>query len=236
MEGNKKEWSNDRAKRMMVWVGVASIAMFFAAFTSAYVVLQADHFWVKDQLPKMFTYSTIIILLSSVTIFLAKRSIVAGNAATMKMWLVVTLILGLGFSTVQYLGWSEMRSEGKYFRSNISDLTGEYGTDYVIMMKGEPLLFDQGNFYKPGDINYLEPINERINATFNVSASFLYILSGLHILHLLGGILWLLVLLAKSFSGTITQQNMLPLDLGSIYWHFLDILWIYLFLFLLLIR
>jgi heme/copper-type cytochrome/quinol oxidase subunit 3 len=154
----------------------------------------------------------------------------------MKMWLVVTLILGLGFSTVQYLGWSEMRSEGKYFRSNISDLTGEYGTDYVIMMKGEPLLFDQGNFYKPGDINYLEPINERINATFNVSASFLYILSGLHILHLLGGILWLLVLLAKSFSGTITQQNMLPLDLGSIYWHFLDILWIYLFLFLLLIR
>jgi cytochrome c oxidase subunit 3 len=221
---------------MMVWVGVASIAMFFAAFTSAYVVLQADHFWVKDQLPKMFTYSTIIILLSSVTIFLAKRSIVAGNAATMKMWLVVTLILGLGFSTVQYLGWSEMRSEGKYFRSNISDLTGEYGTDYVIMMKGEPLLFDQGNFYKPGDINYLEPINERINATFNVSASFLYILSGLHILHLLGGILWLLVLLAKSFSGTITQQNMLPLDLGSIYWHFLDILWIYLFLFLLLIR
>lgn len=236
MEENKKEWSNDRAKRMMLWMGVASIAMFFAAFTSAYVVLQADHFWVKDQLPNMLFYSTIIILLSSVTIFLAKRSIEAGNSSAMKSWLVITLMLGLGFSAVQYLGWSEMRSEGKYFRSNISDLTGEYGTDYVILMKGEPLLFDQGNFYKPGDINFLEPINERINDTFNVSASLLYILSGLHMLHLLGGILWLIVLLVKSFSGAITQQNLLPLELGSIYWHFLDILWIYLFVFLLLIR
>lgn len=236
MEENKKDWSNDRAKKMMVWIGVVSIAMFFAAFTSAYVVLQADHFWVKDHLPKMFTYSTIIILLSSVTIFLAKRSIVAGNSTAMKAWLVITLILGLGFSTLQYMGWSEMRTEGKFFRSNISDLKGEYGADFVILMKGEPLLFDQGNYYKPGDVNFLEPINERINNTFNISASFLYILSGLHILHLVGGIVWLLVLLTKSFTGTITQQNVLPLELGSIYWHFLDILWIYLFLFLLLIR
>ncbi|MFT4982236.1 MAG: cytochrome c oxidase subunit 3, partial [Bacteroidia bacterium] len=97
-------------------------------------------------------------------------------------------------------------------------------------------LYDQGNFYKPGDINFLEPINQRINDTFNISGSFLYLLSGLHVLHLFGGLIWLLVLLVLSFGGKISAQNVLPLELGSIYWHFLDILWVYLFLFLLFIR
>ncbi|MFM1875268.1 MAG: hypothetical protein RL266_1005 [Bacteroidota bacterium] len=233
---SNQEPKNDRAKKMLVWLGVASIAMFFAAFTSAYIVLQADHFWVQDELPQMFYISTAILLVSSGTIFLAKKSITAGNASGLKMWLVLTFILGVGFTATQYLGWRSLQEKGKFFIGTLSNIQGEYGKDYVILMKGEPLLFDNGNFYKPGDIAYAEPINERVNDTFNISASFLYILSGLHIIHLAGGFVWLLVLLFQTFSGRINQENVLPLELGSIYWHFLDILWIYLFLFLLLIR
>lgn len=221
---------------MLVWIGVAGIAMFFAAFTSAYIVLQADHFWVKDSLPQMFTVSTVILLASSVTIYFANRSNSKQNASGLKLWIVATFLLGLGFLGTQYSGWSELRSQGKFFVGDMSHLTGEYGVDYTIMMKGEPVLFHQGNYYKPGDINFLEPINDRINSTFNISGSFLYVLSGLHILHLLGGLLWLVILLFRAFTGSISAQNKLPLELGSIYWHFLDILWIYLFLFLLLIR
>jgi cytochrome c oxidase subunit 3 len=233
---SKMKFSSDQAKKMVVWLGVASIAMFFAAFTSAYIVLQADHFWVKTDLPQMFTFSAVLLVISSLTIYLAKRSIIAGNVGGLKLWLVVTFILGLGFAGTQYLGWSELRSEGNFFLGTLGNMQGEYGVDYTIMMKGEPVLYDQGNFYKPGDISYSEPINERIQDTFNASASFLYILSGLHIFHLAGGIIWLVVLMFQTFSGRITQQNVLPLELGSIYWHFLDILWVYLFLFLLLIR
>ena len=233
---SKMKFSSDRAKKMVVWLGVASIAMFFAAFTSAYIVLQADHFWVQNDLPQMFKISTVLLVISSLTIYLAKRSTVAGNMGGLKLWLVATFILGLGFTATQYLGWSELQSEGKFFLGTLGNMEGEYGVDYTIMMKGEPVLYDQGNFYKPGDISYSDPINERIQDTFNVSASFLYILSGLHIVHLAGGIIWLLVLMFKTFSGGITQQNVLPLELGAIYWHFLDILWVYLFLFLLLIR
>ena len=235
MEATEKQ-NSDRAKRMLVWVGVASIAMFFAAFTSAYIVLQADHFWVKDELPQIFTISTVLLALSSGTIFLAKRSNASGNSSGVKLWLAVTFALGIGFTATQYSGWGQLRSEGKFFLGNLNHMKGEYGTDYIILMKGEPLLYDQGNFYKPGDLSFTEPINDRVNDTFNVSASFLYILSGLHILHLVGGLIWLIVLLFHAFSGRISQDNGLPLDLGSIYWHFLDILWIYLFLFLLLIR
>lgn len=221
---------------MLVWLGVGSIAMFFAAFTSAYIVLQADHFWVQDEMPQMFTISTVVLLISSLTIFLAKKSIASGNQSGLKLWLTVTFVLGLGFTATQYLGWKELQNEGKFFIGTLDALNGEYGTDYTIMMKGEPLLYDQGNYYKPGDIAYSDPINERISDTFNISASFLYLLSGLHVIHLAGGIVWLIVLLAQSFSGRISQQNTLPLELGSIYWHFLDILWVYLFLFLLFIR
>ena len=237
MESNTQEENGThRAKKMLVWIGVASVAMFFAAFTSAYIVLQADHFWVKDQLPQMFSISTIILLVSSATMFLAKRSISSGNQSGLKLWLVLTFILGLGFMGTQYLGWNELKSEGKFFVGDMNNLKGEYGVDYTIMMRGEPVLYDQRNFYKPGDINFLEPINERINNTFNISGSFLYLLSGLHVLHLFGGLIWLLVLLVLSFAGKISAQNVLPLELGSIYWHFLDILWVYLFLFLLFIR
>lgn len=237
MEENKDQSpQKERAKKMLVWLGVASIAMFFAAFTSAYIVLQADHFWVQDAMPQMFTISTVVLLISSLTIFLAKKSIASGNQSGLKLWLTVTFVLGLGFTATQYLGWKELQNEGKFFIGTLDALNGEYGTDYLILMKGEPLLYDQGNFYKPGDIAYSDPINARISDTFNISASFLYLLSGLHVVHLAGGIIWLIVLLAQSFSGRITQQNTLPLELGSVYWHFLDILWIYLFLFLLLIR
>jgi len=237
MEENKDQSPQKlRAKKMLVWLGVGSIAMFFAAFTSAYIVLQADHFWVQDDMPQMFTISTVVLLISSLTIFLAKKSIALGNQSGLKLWLTVTFVLGLGFTATQYLGWKELQNEGKFFIGTLDALNGEYGTDYTIMMKGEPLLYDQGNYYKPGDIAYSDPINERISDTFNISASFLYLLSGLHVIHLVGGIIWLIVLLAQSFSGRISKQNTLPLELGSIYWHFLDILWVYLFLFLLFIR
>lgn len=236
MEDNYELSGNNRAKKMMVWLGVLSITMFFAAFTSAYIMLQADHFWVQAALPQIFTYSTILLVLSSVTLFLSKRSISKGNTAGLRQWLVATLILGAGFTVTQYLGWSHLQSEGKFFLGHLSDLKGEYGTDYIILGKGEPLLYDNGNFYKSGDISYSEPINERIEKTFNVSASLLFVLTGFHVLHLIGGLIWLLVLVAKTFSGKITQENTLPLELGSIYWHFLDILWVYLFFFLLFIR
>jgi cytochrome c oxidase subunit III len=237
MESNSAiEFSSNRAKKMLVWIGVASIGMFFLAFTSAYIVLQADHFWVQNHLPQMFSISTVLLLLSSVTMYLAKASISKGNVAGLKLWLVITFALGLGFTATQYLGWNQLKSEGKFFVGDLGNVKGEYGVDYTILMKGDPVLYDNGNYYKPGDIAFSEPINERINQTFNISGAFLYLSSGLHILHLLGGLIWLIVLLAKAFSGGITAQKLLPLELGSIYWHFLDILWVYLFLFLLLIR
>lgn len=70
----------------------------------------------------------------------------------------------------------------------------------------------------------------------NASGSFLYALTGLHMAHLIGGILAVLVVLVKSLMNRYNSENLLGIRLCAIFWHFLDGLWIYLFLFLLFVR
>ena len=70
----------------------------------------------------------------------------------------------------------------------------------------------------------------------NVSYSFLYVIVGLHAAHVLGGIIALLLQFAKAFSKKTRNYNIVPVELMSTYWHFVDILWIYLLIFLLMIR
>ena len=65
----------------------------------------------------------------------------------------------------------------------------------------------------------------------NASGSFLYIISGLHILHLVGGMIALLVVLFNAFREQYNSKNLLGLQVFSTYWHFLGGLWIYLFIF-----
>ena len=75
-----------------------------------------------------------------------------------------------------------------------------------------------------------------VTLTKNVSFSFLYVIVGLHALHVIGGIVALVALFAKAFSSKVRNYNILPLEVISTYWHFVDALWIYLLIFLILIR
>jgi cytochrome c oxidase subunit 3 len=70
----------------------------------------------------------------------------------------------------------------------------------------------------------------------NAAGSFLYALTALHLAHLFGGLIALFVVLIKGLRGKYSAENTLGVELSSIYWHFLDILWVYLFLFLYYIR
>ena len=70
----------------------------------------------------------------------------------------------------------------------------------------------------------------------NASGSFLYLITFLHLLHLFAGLISVLVTLKNAIKGKYNAENTLGLELCSIYWHFLDILWVYLFLFLYYIR
>jgi len=69
-----------------------------------------------------------------------------------------------------------------------------------------------------------------------VSYSFLYVIVGLHAAHVTGGIIALAVMYIRTFSRRTRVYNHVPVDLMSTYWHFVDLLWIYLLVFLLMIR
>ena len=65
----------------------------------------------------------------------------------------------------------------------------------------------------------------------NPSGSFLYIISGLHLLHLAGGIIALLIVIFNAMKGRYNSENLLGLQVCSTYWHFMGAMWIYLYIF-----
>lgn len=65
----------------------------------------------------------------------------------------------------------------------------------------------------------------------NPSASFLGIITGLHIAHVLGGVIALLVIFFRAFSVKNKVYTSVPVEIVATYWHFVDLLWIYLFVF-----
>jgi len=67
--------------------------------------------------------------------------------------------------------------------------------------------------------------------TSNVTVSFIYIIAIIHIVHLIAGFISLSVVIFNQIKGKYDSQNLLGLELGATFWHFLDLLWIYLVLF-----
>ena len=175
-----------RARKMMLWFGIVSLIMGFAGWTSAYIVSSSREDWMTDfELPQAFLYSTIILVLSSVTYILAKKAIKNEKQKSCTQWLVITMLLGIGFILLQFQGFSEMIGQGYYF-------TGP---------------------------------------TSNITMSYVFLIAAVHIAHVVAGLISLLVVLVNQLRGKYSVQDYLGLELGATFWHFLDLLWIYLILF-----
>ncbi|GAB4381365.1 MAG: cytochrome c oxidase subunit 3 [Salibacteraceae bacterium] len=190
MDETEKTEIRKKTRKSLIWVAIVSIVMFFGGLTSAYVVRQAQGDWLYFDIPLVFYISTGCILLSSITMLLAQRTIKTGDNRKAARYIGATLLLGIAFSVLQYVGF----------------LT----------------LFDRGiTFTGPGS---------------NVSGSFFIIIVFAHAAHVFGGLVALMVTLVKSLRGAYTADDHVGIETTAIYWHFLDILWIYLLLFLVFIR
>lgn len=185
------EVKNRRAKKMMLWFGIVSLIMGFAGWTSAYIVSSKRDDWISDlELPQAFFISTAIIVLSSITYFLAKQTVAKGDQKKGTLFLVLTLVLGITFIVLQFMGFSQMLDNGYYF-------TGP---------------------------------------TSSIKMSYVFLIAAVHIAHLVAGIISLLVVLTQQFRGKYTPGNMLGMELGATFWHFLDFLWVYLILFMYFVK
>jgi cytochrome c oxidase subunit III len=106
-----------------IWVVVASIAMTFAALTSALIVRQGGaKDWQHLELPKILYLNTIVLIASSVTLEIARRRVGAfmrGQRQIQPMrWLYITSGLGVLFVVGQYVAWQQLRAQGLFLATN----------------------------------------------------------------------------------------------------------------------
>ena len=66
--------------------------------------------------------------------------------------------------------------------------------------------------------------------------SYIFLIAFVHILHVVAGLISLLVVLFNQIKGKYTSENFLGLELGATFWHFLDLLWVYLILFMFFVK
>ncbi len=80
-------------------------------------------------------------------------------------------------------------------------------------------------------IGFSQLWNSGVNLRGSGAGQFLYIIFGLHMLHVLGGVIALLVIFIKAYTARVRNYNPVTIELAATYWHFVDLLWIYLFVF-----
>jgi cytochrome c oxidase subunit 3 len=96
--------------KFTLWVGIGSIIMMFAGLTSAYIVKRSQANWTMLEIPVIFWVSTITILLSSLTMYLAVKAFRERNMNRYRSMLSLTAILGLAFLVMQVIGFLQYRS------------------------------------------------------------------------------------------------------------------------------
>lgn len=181
------EEKNNRSKKMMLYFGIGSLIMSFAGLTSAFIVSSSRPDWAIDlQLPNVFFASVLIIVASSITFIIAKRALSKDNRQITTLFLLLTLVLGVVFIYVQFMGFGKLMAEGFYLTGPASD----------------------------------------------PKASYIFLIAFVHILHVIAGLICLLVVIYNHFKQKYTSKDKLGFELAGTFWHFVDILWIYLFLFL----
>lgn len=180
-----KQHNRIHPHKFTLWVAMGSILMMFAGLTSAVIVRSNQANWLEFDLPIIFWYSTLVILLSSLTMHLAVKAFKSREMQRYRMLITITVFLGLLFGILQFVGFDYLNNHGVQ-------------------------LLGQGS---------------------NPSASFIAIITGLHVLHVLGGVVALLVIFFRAYSSRAKNYNAVPVEIAATYWHFVDILWIYLFIF-----
>jgi len=107
-------------KKFALWLFMVTIVMIFAALTSAYIVRQSEGNWYEFSLPDIFYYTTAILILSSVSLQWAYYSAKKDNLLHLKIGMLITVILGIGFLIGQWYSWVALVDKDVYFVGNPS--------------------------------------------------------------------------------------------------------------------
>ena len=153
--------------------------------------------------------------------FIVKSNLVGWRDVVMPQifWVSTAVIIASSITVQLALRSFKQRDMGRY--RQLIAMTFVLGMAFVVMqwLGFQELWYDQNVMLKG----------------VTGAGQFLYIIFGLHALHVLGGVIALLVMFIKAFFGKSKNYSSVPVELAATYWHFVDLLWIYLLVFFIVI-
>jgi cytochrome c oxidase subunit III len=175
-------------KKFNMWIFIFTSFMFFAALTSGFIVYIGGRAHALNlTLPTVFGYSTAVLVISSITLFIASKATVRLQFERQRLFLWITLFLGIVFLVLQVYGWYLLSYKMQVYFTNT-----------------------------------------------NAAQSFIYVFTLTHLIHIIAGLLLLANTLIGSYKNIPQVKNLFGMEMSAIFWHFVDIIWIYLYVFLLL--
>ncbi len=195
------------AASLGMWLFLVTEIMFFGGMFCAYLVYRLAHFnafaAASQQLSiKMGAFNTAVLLVSSLTVVLAVKAAEAGKRMQLVSYLVITVVLGLTFLVVKGFEYRE-----KFEKHHVPGATFQF-TD----------TFDDNGEQIPVSSNEAQ-----------LFFSLYFAMTGMHALHMIIGCGLFAVLTVFAWKGHYSPGYFTPIENAGLYWHLVDIIWIYLF-------
>ena len=211
-----------------MWIFLVTEVMFFGGIMLAYTLNRHVYFWAfsagSNTLSiKLGTINTIVLLASSFTMVLAVWAAQVGKKKWIPWFLLLTIVLGFVFFGVKYVEYAQKFHHhlvpGKNF--DIFHCVDDPGSCPDI--KPEELNKERE------ELDLARQNDPNLNAHAQLYFSAYFGMTGLHALHMIIGVGLLLWLVKDSLAQKFTPEWNTPVDLVGLYWHFVDIVWIFLF-------
>jgi len=202
-----------------MWVFLLTEILFFGGLFVAYMIYRVWYFDAFAEASRRLSLfwgglNTAVLIGSSLTMALAVRAAQTNNRKWTVNWLVLTMILGCVF-----LGVKVIEYEDKFANYEVP------GANYNWMYHEEHAAAE-GHPVAPREL-HLTP--EQLQRTTQIYFSLYFTMTGLHALHMIIGVGLMMVITRMAWKGKFDADYYTPVEMSGLYWHFVDIVWIFLF-------
>jgi len=193
------------ADTLGIWLFLVTEIMFFGGLFAAYAIFRWLYYAAFEGGShildiRLGAINTVVLLASSLTMALSVRSAQTGNRRALVLFLILTMILGGLFLGVKAFEYNQ-----KFVEHIVPSL--DWAPDGEALSRLTPGGLDHAQLY----------------------FFFYFAMTGLHALHMIIGLGLLLWLALRARKGSFTPSYFAPVEVVGLYWHFVDIVWIFLF-------
>ena len=219
------------AERLGMWMFLVTEVLFFGGMFCAYTAYRiwfpAEWAYASSKLIVWIAaLNTGLLITSSLTMTLAIRSAQLGDRSGLMRYLVITFLLGAGFLGFKafeyYTDVQEKYVPGPMFQKAYAEANDALANGHHPEHNPASELAEHNKGLKPGDAGYISP--ERVQ----LFLCFYYIMTGIHGVHILVGLGCIAWLMIESKLGHIPRENYSTVEVVSLYWHLVDMIWLFL--------